>query len=207
MTTGEIIQKFEVYVDDGTELSSQEELDLANKIYQTVCSFRPWEFLKVAYTGEIINNAVTLPANFSYLCSNAQSTDSSVAQDYETTPIVIYVGSNLKPVRIINFSDRRKYKNQDVAYVDLANNQIVFVQTQTESDCEFDYIKVPIALQLTTSPIFPERFHDIIYHGMAVDDYIIQTFDKAKAYTGENQGKYDSILRDMGFWNAQFTNN
>lgn len=46
MLASEIIAKFELYVDDSTELSTQEELDLLNKVYQKVADDRPWEILK-----------------------------------------------------------------------------------------------------------------------------------------------------------------
>lgn len=101
MITSDIIAKFELYVDDGTELSTSEELDLANKIYRMVCNYRPWEFLKKTFTGTHTAGVITLPTDFGYLYNNAQSTDSSVGQTYETSPKVIYVGTNLDPVRII----------------------------------------------------------------------------------------------------------
>jgi hypothetical protein len=37
---------------------------------------------------------------------------------------------------------------------------------------------------------------------MAVDDYAIQQFDKAKSYAGENQMKADDWLERMQIWNA-----
>jgi len=207
MLTSDIIAKFELYVDDGTELSSNEELELANKIYQAVCSYRPWEFLKTTFTGNVVSGSITLPTDFAYLINNYQSTDSSVGQEYETAPKVILVGTSLDPYKIINFSDRRKHQNENVAYIDLATNTIKFITAPTDTTVEFDYIKIPTDLTLTTSPVFPSRFHDVIVHGMAVDDFAIQLFDKARSYAGENQVKYISILKDMSYWNAQFFNN
>lgn len=204
MITSEIIAGFEVYVDDGTELSTSEELALANKIYNAVCNYRPWEWLKKVSTTAISSNTITLPSDFAYVCSNYQSTDSSVGQESTTAPKCVFVGTNLTPVRIINFSDRRQYPNQNVCYIDPTDSKIHFIQTQTETAAEFDYIKIPDALTLSTSPIFPSRFHDIIYLGMAVDDYAIQQFDKAKSYANENQIKYNNIMKDMSFANAQF---
>jgi hypothetical protein len=203
MTGNEIIAKFELYVDDGTELSSAEELDLANKIYDKVCNYRPWEFLKTTATGTIVSGVITLPSDFAYLANNYQSTDDSVSTQSETAPKVIFVGTNLDPYRVINFSDRRQYQNQNVCYINPSNSTIVFIVTPTATTYEFDYIKVPSAITTATGPAFPSRFHDIIYHGMASDDYIIQQFDKAKSYANENQAKFSSILKDMSFWNAQ----
>ena len=207
MITSDIINNFEIYVDDGTELSSSEELSLANKIYRQVCNYRPWEWLKKVASGSIVNGQITLPTDFNYVCSNAQSSDSSVGQTYETAPKVIYVGSNYDPIRLVNFSDRRNYRYENVAYIDPTDSKIKFIQTPTQTTYEFDYIKVPVDLTLATSPIFPAQFHDIIYHGMAVDDYMIQQFDKARSYKPENEAKYISILKDMSYANAMSTLN
>ena len=202
MLTSEIITKFEVYVDDGSELSPIEELDLANKIYQQVCSYRPWEFLKKTHSGVIVNGQIILPGDFAYMSNNYQSTDSNVSQETVTSPKVIFIGTNLTPYRLVNFSDRRQYANQNVCYIDPSDSKIKFIVTPTETTYEFDYIKVPTNLTVTTSPIFPARFHDIIVHGMASEDYMIQQFDKARSYANENQAKYTSILKDMGYANA-----
>lgn len=204
MITSALIAKFELYVDDGTELSTQEELDLANKIYSAVCNYRPWEWLKKPCTTAIVANTITVPTDFGYVCSNAQSTDSNVSQETVSAPKVVFVGTNLKPVRFVNFSDRRQYANKDVCYIDPTDSKVHFVLTQTETSAEFDYIKIPATLTLSTSPIFPSQFHDIIYHGMAVDDYAIQQFDRAKSYANENTAKYISLLKDMSYHNAQF---
>jgi len=207
MITSEILSKFELYVDDGTELSSSEELDLANKIYQAVCSYRPWEFLKKTATGSIVSGEITLPADFAYMANNFQSTNSSVNTETETAPKVIFVGTNLDPYRIVNFSDRRQYRNQSVCYIDPQDSKIKFIVVPTATTYEFDYIKIPASLTLSTSPIFPSRFHDIIVHGMAVDDFAIQLFDKARSYASENQVKYNNILKDMSYANAMSTFN
>ena len=206
MLTSEIITKFELFMDDGTELSSQEELDLANKVYRAVCNYRPWEWLKKTASGTISNNQISLPSDFKYIYSNYQSTDPTVSQVTTTAPKVIFVGTDLNPVTLVNFSDRRMYKNEDVAYIDPTDSKIKFTQSKSGS-YEFDYIKAPTRLTLSTSPIFHEDFHDIIYLGMAVDDFAIQLFDKARSYAKENQEKYNSILADMSYNNAMQTFN
>jgi hypothetical protein len=62
--------------------------------------------------------------------------------------------------------------------------------TPSSTTYQFDYVKIPTAITTATGPAFPSRFHDIIYLGMAVDDYAIQQFDKARSYANENQIKY-----------------
>jgi hypothetical protein len=207
MLTNEIISRFELQTDDSTELSSAEELDLANKIYQQVCSFRPWEFLKTTKTGSIVAGQITLPTDFAYLANNYQSTDSSVATESETAPKVVFVGTNLDAYRVVNFSDRRQYVNQNVCYIDPSDSKIKFIVTPTATTYEFDYIKVPADLTLSTSPIFPARFHDIIAYGMASDDYVIQQSDLSKGLMQANMKKYQDVLNDMSYANAMSTFN
>lgn len=205
MLTSEIIQKFELYVDDTTELSSAEELDLANKIYHKICDDRPWEFLKKEATGSIVANAITLPTDFSHILNNYQYTQNNTEIDTNQRPAVVFV--NGTPYLIINWSDREKYQSATgICYIDYAANQIKF-PSSVSGTYSFDYKFVPADLTLTTSPVFPERFQHAIYHGMAVDDMIIQIFEKARSYAQENQSMYDSIKNRMAYWNSQLNMN
>ena len=72
-----IIKRFELYVDDGTELSTSEELDLLNKIYREVWTDRPWESSKKPFSGVINGTTINLPDDFAYICENARYTDIS----------------------------------------------------------------------------------------------------------------------------------
>jgi hypothetical protein len=195
MTTSEIIDLFHLFTDDTTELSAAEELALANRVYQRVCS-KPFEFLKTNVTGTIASGAITLPTDFLYLTENTQTTDMSVNQGQQVSKAVYVNGS---PVSVVNFSDR---VNSNGAYLDLANSKIVFTDTTTSGTYSFDYIKIPADLTLATSPVFPSKYHEVIAYGMAVDGFITQLFDKAKSYAPENQAKYNSILADLNMYNA-----
>lgn len=211
MLASEIITKFEQYVDDTTELSTTEELALLNKIYQRVCMYRPWEFLKKSATGTLSTSVayVSLPADFSYFTVNNQYTDNSYPIENNAAPKVVFVGTNYEPYQIINYSDRRQYRNQKgFAYVDIANSRLYFTLQPTSADSyEFDYMSLPTTLTASDTPSIPTRFQDIIYHGMASEDYIIQQFDKARSYQLENEAKYNQYLADMSFWNANLQNN
>jgi len=192
MNGSELITNFETYVDDATELSSAQELTLVNKIYKRVLRSKPWEFLKKTATGTLSLSSpyVSLPDDFSFL----------------PVPSVFYAirNGNYSEVGIINFSDRRGRTGDNVAYIDLVNNRLVFTTQPTVADTyEFDYIYMPADLTLSTSPIFPADFHPVIYHGMAVDSDIINLSEKARSYTPENQAKYNSYLSDMNYYNAQ----
>jgi hypothetical protein len=83
MTGQDIINNFERYTGDTTELSTQAELDLANKIYRKMLNDRDWEFLKKTASGTItVTNGVatiTPPSDFSHFAINNQTTD--IAQE------------------------------------------------------------------------------------------------------------------------------
>lgn len=200
MIASDIILRFELQTDDSTDLSSSEELALLNKVYNKICSDRPWEFLKKESTGLTSTTLpyVSLPADFQYVLVNNQDTEG------DNVPVV-FVGTDFAPYKIISWSDRRNYRNQDgYAYIDLPNSRLVFTLQPTASKTiEFDYVSTPPTLTLSGTPLIPERFQDIIYHGMMVEDTIIQQSDKAKSYAQENQSQYKSYFDDMCYWNAK----
>lgn len=195
-----IITRFELYVDDGTELSTSEELDLLNKIYREVWTDRPWEFSKKPFSGAINGTTISLPTDFAYVCENARYTDMSRSNYIrKSTPKVIWVGDRY--YQLINWSDRKQYESQDgVCWIDLVNNNLTF-PVSVSGTVEYDYVFFPADLAIDDEPLFPAMFHDVLYHGMASDDYMIQQFDKAKSYAAENRNKYNDWLEKMAMWN------
>lgn len=211
MTSQEIIERFELYVDDTTELSTQEELDLLQKIYDKVCDETPWEILKTESSGTLsTSTTITLPADFNRLVANSNFTQNNWQNEANTSGRVVWLGtgSAASPYIVVDWSDRKRYiSSNGFAYLDMANNQLVFTVPQSTGIAySFDYLKTPTALTLGTSPIFPARFHHIFYHGMASEDMIIQLFDKARSYAGENNAKYLEWLGQMKMWNANLQN-
>lgn len=213
MTGAEIIAKFEQYVDDLTELSSTQELELLNKIYQKVCEDRPWEFCKKEKTGTMTSTTtIAFPSDFSHLLENYNYTDNGMSTETNSKPCVVFISSNsgstYSPFKVVNWSDRRQYLNTNgVCYIDYASSVITFPYAQSSGALyNFDYKSVPTNLTTGTSPVFPARFQDIIYHGMAVDDMVIQLFDKARSYAKENQAMYESYLKQMALWNSNLQN-
>lgn len=203
MTAAEIIAKFELYVDDSTELSSDEELDLCNDIYYMMCEDRQWRFLESAASGTMASaTTITLPSDFGSIIESYDYDQSAFNDSGVQGPTFLYLGT--KTFSIISWKRRRDYEDLDgYCYIDVANDQIVFTKAQTVGAYGFDYIKVPEALTLETSPLFPERFHKGISFGMAVDDMIIQLFDKARSYAQDNQIKYDNNLGSMSLWDIK----
>ncbi len=202
-TKAQIIKRFELYIDDTTELSTQEESDLFDKIYNEVCSDRPWQFLLTEYTGVTSSSVpyIALPDDFGFLSANNNYTD----QSYPAERPVVFVGTNFDPYKVVSFSDRRQYRNNNnVAYIDIGNSQLVFTKQPTSSvTVEYDYFKTPTALATGESPIFPARFHDVIYHLMCADDFIVQQSDKARSYREENLQRASDYMSNMRYWDAQ----
>lgn len=208
MIASQILTAFELQVDDITELSSTEELQILNRVYQKVCTDRPWEFLKTNATGTMSSDAtgyyITLPSDFAYFSINNEYTDNTIEAPNTASPTVIFVGTTLTPYQVINFSDRRKYATfSSVAYLSLSESKIRFTGTPVSTTYDFDYVKFPATLTASDTPVIPTRFQDILVYGMAVENDIIQLSPKAKSYTAENQLRYDQYIEDMAAWNSR----
>lgn len=195
-TATQLIATFELQVSDVTELSTIEELAILERVYQKVCSDRPWEFLKTPVSGTMSGSGVngfyiTTPTDFAYFAENFENER------------VIFVGTDYTPYQIVDFSNRRQYKDiTGYAYLDLVNGKIYFTGTPASTTYEFDYIKFPATLTAGTSPIFPARFHDILVYLMASSNDVLQLSPKATSYKIENEILAKELLNDMIFWNA-----
>lgn len=216
MTGTQIITTFERQVDDVTELSTAEELSLANRVYLRICRDRPWEFLKTPATGSIVLDSttglyyITVPSDFSFFCENQNYTQNFIENQSGMAPIAILVGTNYQPYLVVNFSDRRQYRNQSgYCYLDVANGKIWFTGSTAPIALtyEFDYIKVPTAILAGTSPAVPaaiaQPMADAIVYGMATENDVLQLSDKAKSYLKENNAFYEKSMLDMQYYNAK----
>lgn len=207
MNGEQIIDKFELYVDDATELSSTEELALLNEKYQEICAERNWEFLKASDSGTLSTTVpyIDLPSDFVHLLPNAGYTENYISDDAGMAPVVVFVGSTYRPYRVVNWSDRRQYRDRDgFAYLDYNNARVYFTKQPTSGDSyELDYKSRPTDITNNTSPVFPAEFHPLLYLAMAIDDDIIQRYEKARSYAGENQAKFNRLFASMCLWNSQ----
>lgn len=209
-TCTQIIASFELQTGDVTELSTSEELSVLNRVYQKICAKRPWEFLKTAATGSVLTDSVgsyiAVPGDFAFFAINASNTNINYGIENEASPRVIFVGSgnSWTPYQIINYSDRRSYRNQSgYAYLDMVNNKIYFTTPPVSGTYEFDYIKVPATLVAGDTPVLPSRFHDLIVYGMTLENDVLQLSKNATAYSLKNQIFYDEFMNDMVYYNAQ----
>lgn len=204
-TAAEIITAFELQVSDMTELSTVEELMVLNRVYQAVCSDRPWEFLRTTFSGvqSLSVPYIGLPDNFGELAPNYDDANSN---SYAHRPVVL-VGPTNTPYEIIPYAARNRYANaSNKAYIDPKNGRLVFTAQPTAANTvSYDYICVPDELSLDDAPLFPKRFNAGLIHGMAVDDFIIQMSDSTEASQQANEAKYQAWLASMGSWNALAT--
>lgn len=192
--TQAIINKFELYAGDETELSSSESLDLVNKKYEEILDSFDWQFLRKTASG-------TLPTTVDYI---------DIASDFKdfTDDLVFYVGEDYEPYKIIPAKYRRDYKDQsNVVYYDARQQRLIFMLQPNEAKAyEYDYLYIPTALDTTGSdPVFPARFWDAIYHAMLLDNDIIQMSEKARTYQAENTALYRSILNRMQLWDVKLS--
>lgn len=211
MTGTEILSRFALYTDDGSELSTTETLALGNEKYREICADRNWEFLKKEASGTLSTSVsyVSLPSDFVHLIPNAGYTENFTHEEYGQSPTVIFVSSGYTPYPVINWSDRRQYRDREgFAYIDLPNSRLYMTkQPTTAHPYEFDYKFKQDDIEAGTSPLFPEEFHPLIYLAMAIDDDIIQRFEKARSYAVENRAKYNALFNSMALWNSQFQMN
>lgn len=195
MTTTQIIAKFNLQVDDSSELSSSEELDLANDIYDDVCNDRDWEWLKSTATGTISTSVpyIALPSDFRKVLPNKDNRS------------VVLVGTDYREYVIIPFSSRREHRDQDgYCYIDVPNSRLYFTLQPTSAEAiEYDYLKIPTALALGTEPLFRDAFHKVIAFGMASNFNNIEQSDKATSYQRENKKLYMDVLTDMRLEDAE----
>lgn len=203
MTKSEIITKAQLYLDDTSELSTSEFSDLFDKMYRKVNADRPWEGTKAEHSGTTSTSVayIALPSDFLYLTANYNYTDASE----EAGRPVVFRGSNYTPYKVVSWSDRRRYRDSNgYAYIDIGNSRLYFTKQPTVAEAvEFDYHKQMPALSNNESPWFPAEFHDMLYHFMVADDFMIQHSDKAKSYQQENWAAAESIMSRMSYWNSQ----
>lgn len=194
MTGQDILDTFYLQVGDEAELSSAEALALANEIYHEVCDDRPWEFLKTPYTGTTSVSVpyIALPADFKMVMPNSKGES------------VVFVGTDYQEYKIIPYSSRRDYRDQDgFCYIDIPNSRLYFtLQPVSAEAVEYDYVKVPDDLTTATSPIFRTAHHKVIYLGMAARFPAIEQAEKADSYRRENKEDYKSVLGDMAVEDA-----
>ncbi len=202
MTGTEIIKKFELWTDDQTELSTDEELFLANQKAKEIYNEVTWEFLRKTATGSFSGGEIdlaTVAPDFKYAMAN-YSDDNSY--DTPTTPVV-YVGG--APYQIIPMGSRRMMQGRNVCWVDVVANKIKFDNTGAGGTFEFDYQYQPADFTGATSPAFPANVENgmVVVYAMLIDDDIIQKTEKGRTNIKENAAQYSRLLSNLKSYNAK----
>lgn len=219
MNWEQIISKLFLQIDDSSQLSDVEALQLINDIYADVCDDRAWSWLQSTYTGTTSTSVpyVALPAGFNCLIPNVSNSiwygygnlwvpRWGVVSGYLQAMYVpsasvacVFVGTTYSPYRIIDFSERRNYRDADgFAYIDIPNSRLVFTKQPTTAQAiEFDYKKVPDDITLVTSPLFRSGFHSVLVYGAAAQFDNLQLTDKTQSYQKENMFLYEKQLESM----------
>jgi len=200
MQPEDIIKQFEVYVDDLTELSTDEEYLLLTKVLQSVYNDRSWEFLRKTASVSVNGTTGTLPVDFVSVMNNYSE------NDYNSIPeiAVAYVGGI--PYRFIP-RGIATMKKGNTCYIDLANKQIVFTQSIGSQTVTFDYKYRPDPITSNLSEIaLPEDFRRYIPQVMAIDDDIIQKTERARSNQQINLLARKELLRDLAHYDMRFQN-
>lgn len=206
MTWDDIILRFNLQVDDSTELSDDESLALLNQVYREIQNDRAWEWLKTSHSATTSTSVpyISLPSDFKMLSPNfSGETRWEWGISFGTNQwnqSVVYVGSDYEVYRVIPYSNRREYReHSNICYIDVPNQRLYFTkQPTTAESVEFDYIKRATDITTATEPLFNDAYHEIIAYGMAAKfDPIQLTAKDSTNYMGENMRQYLSILQQM----------
>ena len=201
-TVAEIIQDFSLFMDDTTELSTAEEIRLAEKHSQRIANQYPWLKLRQEATGTVSSASIAWPTRFDYIAENYNTTEMN---DYGEGPKVL-IGTDLAPYKVVSYEDRKRYENQSGrCYVDPVNETIVFTDSSADGKAySFDHQQYPATLTATTDTIWiPDRFAPVLYHSMCGDDFVIQQSEKARSYRDEHLNNAKMWLNEMRMWDAR----
>ena len=198
--TGQIIDRFELYTDDTTDLSSDEELILANDKLRLIYMEQPWEFLRRKKSGSVESDGkITPPADFDELMENF-SEDPSIG---EPITKVVYVGRS--PYLVVPMGQRNANNYSNVCWIDPTDGKINFSQNPgTGAAYEYDYKTSPDDIAVNTSPKLPAEYHPMIVFAMLIDEEIIKKSEKARSSMQENAVQYQRYLKNLKLRDARF---
>lgn len=198
MLTSDILLRYALQTDDASELSSSEQLALAQEVYDEIQDDRDWEWLKATATGTTSTTVsyIALPSDFKKLIPNKDNKS------------IVFVGTDYQEYVVIPMSNRHDYRNMDgFCYIDVPNQRLVFILQPTSArTIEYDYIKRAPALTTSTSPLVnTNQFNNLIAYGMARKFVNIEQRDKSSgdSYQPEFEKEYNRILSDFRLIDAE----
>lgn len=202
LTGQEIIQKFEMYTDDTTDLSSDEEISLANDKLRVIYMEQPWEFLRRGKTGAIEGDGkISVPTDFDEFVENF-SDDPNVSEPLQK---VVYIGSSKQPYFVIPMGQRNALQGSNVCWYDPSTSKITFAQSPgAGASYEYDYKTSPDDITVNSSPKLPAEYHPMIVFAMLIDEEIIKKSEKARSNMDINQIQYQRYMKNLKLRDARF---
>jgi hypothetical protein len=202
LTGQQIIERFELYTDDTTDLSSDEELILANDKLRLVYMEQPWEFLRRKKAGVIESDGkITLSSDFDEFLENF-SDDAAYG---EPVMKVVYIGSQKAPYLVVPMGQRNANSFSNVCWIDPSDGKINFAQSPgVGASYEYDYKTSPDDITVSTSPKIPAEYHPMIVFSMLIDEDIIKKSEKARSNMQDNAVQYQRYLKNLKLRDARF---
>lgn len=200
LTGQQIIDRFELYTDDTTDLSSDEELILANDKLRLIYMEQPWEFLRRKKSGVVESDGkITPPADFDELMEN-YSEDPTIG---EPITKVVYVGRS--PYLVVPMGQRNANNYSNVCWIDPTDGKINFAQNPGAGAAyEYDYKTSPDDIAVGTSPKLPPEYHPMVVFSMLIDEEIIKKSEKARSSIQDNAVQYQRYLKNLKLRDARF---
>ena len=200
LTGQQIIDRFELYTDDTTDLSSDEELILANDKLRLIYMEQPWEFLRRKKSGVVESDGkITPPSDFDELMEN-YSEDPTVG---EPITKVVYVCRS--PYLVVPMGQRNANHYSNVCWIDPTDGKINFAQNPgVGAAYEFDYKTSPDDITVSTSPKIPAEYHPMVVFSMLIDEEIIKKSEKARSSMQDNAVQYQRYLKNLKLRDARF---
>lgn len=203
MQPDDIIKQFEVYVDDLTELSTDEEYALLTKVLNSIYNDRSWEFLrKTASVTTTTVNTAPLPADFVSVMNNYSE------NPYNNIPEMAVAYVDGIPFKFVPKGNAVQMAGGNYVTIDIVNSRLEFLTSVgTGKTVTFDYKYQPSPITSNASPIaLPELGHRYLGQVMAIDDDIIQKTEKGRSNLQANSVARAQLLRDLSHYNARFIN-
>lgn len=185
----EVITKFELFTDDTTELSTDEEISVGNTALIAISKEQPWEFLRTEFNGVVgSDGAVAVPADFVHFMNNWSDDNTS---DIPTTKVV-FVGGIRTPCFIIprggrNNLDRSAngvYGGRNVCWFNNTTRKIEFATgvAPVGAAVSFDYSAFITEITDVNDEIaLPNGHSDLLVYSMLITDEFIQKFPSARS--------------------------
>lgn len=191
-----------MYTDDTTELSSDEEILLANDKLRVIYMEQTWEFLRKKASGVVgIDGMISVPSDFDELMEN-YSEDPGVSEPLQK---VVYIGGSKMPYFVIPMGQRNANQASNVCWYDPSSGKIAFATSPGSGTVfEFDYKSSPDDITVGTSPKLPADYHPMVVFLMLVDEEVIKKSEKARSNVDVNQAQFNRYMKNLKLRDARF---